>query len=123
MTFLMLRRLFAIFCLMLAPLVAGAGEAFLTSIEDVPLPPGLTESANGGVVFDSPSGRIVEAAATGALAADQVAKFYAETLPQLGWQDSGKLTFKRDNETLRITVEPGRHSAPLTVRFNLAPNR
>jgi len=123
MTFLMLRRLFAIFCLMLAPLVAGAGEAFLTSIEDVPLPPGLTESANGGVVFDSPSGRIVEAAATGALAADQVAKFYAETLPQLGWQDSGKLTFKRDNETLRITVEPGRKSAPLTVRFNLAPNR
>jgi len=111
------------FCLILAPLAAGAGEAFLSSIEDVPLPPGLTEAATGGVVFDSPSGRIVEASATGAVAADQVTKFYAETLPQLGWQESGKLTFKRDNETLRITVEAGRNSAPLTVRFNLAPNR
>jgi len=110
-------------CVILAPLTAFAGEAFLTSIEDVPLAPGLTETANGGVVFDSPSGRIVEATATGSAAADQVAKFYAETLPQLGWQETGKLTFKRDTETLRITVEPGRTPAPLTVRFNLTPNR
>lgn len=117
-----LHRLFAILCLTLAPLAAGAGQAFLSAIEDVPLPPGLTETAAGGMVFDSPSGRIVEAAATGTVGADQVARFYAETLPQLGWQDSGRLTFKRDAETLRITVEPGRGAAPLTVRFNLAPN-
>ena len=75
------------------------------------------------MVFDSPSGRIVEAAATGSATADQVAKFYGETLPQLGWLESGKLTFKRDNETLRISVETGHKAAPLTVRFNLAPNR
>ena len=122
MTFAMLRRFLAIFCLILAPLAAFAGEAFLTSIEDVPLAPGLTEAATGGMVFDSPSGRIVEAAATGAVTAEQVAKFYAETLPQLGWQESGKLSFKRDTETLRIAIEPGHGRAPLTVRFNLAPN-
>lgn len=123
MTFRMLRRLLAISCLILAPLAALAGEAFLSAIEDVPLAPGLTETANGGMVFDSPSGRIVEAAATGEASADQIAKFYAETLPQLGWQESGRLTFRRDNEILRITVEAGRKAAPLTVRFNLAPNR
>lgn len=123
MTFSMIRRFFAILCLMLASLAILAGEAFLTAIEDVPLAPGLTESPNGGMVFDSPSGRIVEAAATGSATADQIAKFYGETLPQLGWQESGRLTFKRDNETLRISIETGRKAAPLTVRFNLAPNR
>ena len=119
----MIRRFLAMLCVTLAPLTASAGEAFLTAIEDVPLAPGLTEAASGGMVFDSPSGRIVEAAATGTADAAQIAKFYTETLPQLGWQESGKLTFKRDNETLRITVETGHKTAPLTVRFNLAPNR
>jgi hypothetical protein len=120
---MLLRRFPAILCLMLAPLAVLAGQAFLSAIEDVPLPPGLTEAAAGGMVFDSPSGRIVEAAATGSVGADQVSKFYAETLPQLGWQETGRLTFKRDTETLRITLEPGHGAAPLTVRFNLAPNR
>lgn len=121
MTFAM-RKLLTVAFILVCPILALAGQAFLSAIEDVPLPPGLTETASGGVVFDSPSGRIVEAAATGSVGADQVAKFYAETLPQLGWQEAGRLTFKRDAETLRITLEPGRGAAPLTVRFNLAPN-
>ena len=119
----MIRRFLAMLCVILAPLTAFAGEAFLTAIEDVPLAPGLTEAAGGGMVFDSPSGRIVEAAATGRAAAEQVAKFYAETLPQLGWQETGGLTFRRDTEILRISIEPGRGTALLTVRFILTPNR
>ncbi len=118
-----LSRLFAIFCLLLAPLAAGAGEAFLSTIEDVPLAPGLSETPGKGIAFDSPTGRIVEAAATGAVEAKQVDRFYTETLPQLGWQEAGPMTFKRDTETLRITVEAGRGPAPLTVHFNLTPNR
>ncbi len=118
-----LGRLFAIVCLTLAPLAAGAGDAFLAEIEDVPLAPGLTETPGKGMAFDSPTGRIVEAAASGAVDAKQVGRFYAETLPQLGWQEAGPMTFKRDTETLRITVEPGHGPAPLTVRFNLTPNR
>ncbi len=119
--------MFAFLCLTLAPLAAGAGEAFLIAIEDVPLAPGLTEQATGSMVFDSPTGRIVEAVASGPLPADQIAHFYVETLPQLGWTDTGKMTFKRDTEILRITIEavPQKGAAaakPTLVRFNLTPN-
>jgi hypothetical protein len=118
----LIRNLFAVVCLTLAPLVAGAGEAFLTAIEDVPLAPGLTEQATGGMVFDSPTGRIVEAVASGTVPAEQISAFYAQTLPQLGWSNAGKMTFKRENETLRITIEPAPQKGSAVVRFNLAPN-
>jgi hypothetical protein len=126
MTFVMpgsFRTVLVIACLMLAPLVAGAGESFLTAIEDVPLAPGLAEQANGGMVFDSPTGRIVEAAASGPISVDQVKAFYAQTLPQLGWSDAGKMTFRRDSEILRIAIEAGPQKGAVLVRFNLAPNR
>ena len=77
--------------LLSAPLVgtaAAANGTFLSELEDLPLPPGMAE-APGGVLFDSPSGRIVEATAQGEMSADQVLAFYAQTLPELGWQKVG----------------------------------
>ena len=41
------------------------------------------------MVFDTPAGRIVEAVASGAVTRDEVLAFYAETLPQLGWDEGG----------------------------------
>lgn len=122
MTFVMRKKLLALALILLCPVFAGAAETFLTAIEDVPLAPGLAEQATGGMVFDSPTGRIVEAVASGTVPADEVGTFYAQTLPQLGWTNAGKMIFKRDNETLRITVEPARQKGATTVRFNLAPN-
>ena len=122
MTFAM-RKLLALFLVLLCPALAGAAEAFLTAIEDVPLAPGLAEQAAGGMVFDSPTGRIVEAAASGPVSADQIKAFYEQTLPQLGWTDSGKMTFRRDNEILRLTIDPTPQKGAIIVRFNLAPNR
>ncbi len=126
MTFPMRKKLLALTLILLCPAFAGAAEAFLTAIEDVPLAPGLAEQATGGMVFDSPTGRIVEAVASGTGPADQVTAFYAQTLPQLGWSTAGKMTFKRETETLRITVEPapqkGAAEKTVVVRFNLTPN-
>jgi hypothetical protein len=118
-----MRKLFTLALILLCPALAGAAEAFLTAIEDVPLAPGLAEQAAGGMVFDSPTGRIVEAAASGPASADQIKAFYEQTLPQLGWTDSGKLTFKRDNEILRLTIDTAPQKGAVLVRFNLAPNR
>jgi len=122
MTFRM-RKLIALLLVLLCPALASAAEAFLTAIEDVPLAPGLAEQAAGGMVFDSPTGRIVEAVANGPVPADQIKTFYEQTLPQLGWTDSGKMTFKRDNEILRIAIEPAPQKGAILVHFNLAPNR
>ena len=115
-----LRTLAAIAALFLTPALAAAEEAFLAELEDVPLAPGLTE-APGGLLFDSADGRIVEAQASGEVPPEQLRQYYRETLTQLGWQNSGDMEFRRDNEVLRIRLD--RSKKPLVVRFTLAPNR
>jgi len=97
--------------------IAWAGEAYLTELEDLPLAPGLTEQ-QGGMLFESPTGRIVEATASGELTAAQVQSFYQQALPQLGWeaQNGG---YKRDNEFLRINIDGSRRT--LLVHFSVVP--
>jgi hypothetical protein len=105
--------------LLVTAIPALANGGFLTEIEDLPLAQGLTE-APGGLLFDTADGRIVEAIASGNVDAQQVRGFYAETLPQLGWQSLGGLTFRRDNEILHVVIEDKHH--PIVVRFSLAPH-
>lgn len=120
------------FCLMLAAAAAPAawaqgravpgGAGFLSVIDDVPLMPGLSERADAAVVFDKPEGRIVEAEATGRLARADVLKFYAASLPQLGWRARGEGKFLRDREELALSFTSGQGGS-LTVRFTLSPDR
>jgi hypothetical protein len=105
--------------LMLGMASAIASPAFLTEMEDLPLAPGLTE-VPGGMLFEQPTGRIVEASASGDMDATQIISFYAQTLPELGWEKIAATTFRRDNEILRIDMEPRRR--PLVVRFSVVPN-
>ncbi len=99
---------------------ALAAERFVHGIEDLPLMPGLAEAPDAGVVFDTPSGRIVQTEAIGHVSRNQVLAFYAETLPQLGWRSLATGLFRRENEVLRIEFDdvgdPG-----TTVRFALSP--
>ncbi|EME70627.1 hypothetical protein H261_07668 [Paramagnetospirillum caucaseum] len=104
--------------LLLGPGSARA-EAFLSAYEDLPLAPGLTELAGSGVSFDSPSGRIVEAYAHGAAKAADILKFYAATLPQLGWAREGDRLYRREAEVLRLETTQDR--AGVTLRFTISP--
>ncbi len=67
------------------------------------------------------AGLLLAASAAKAIATDArgVRNFYAETLPQLGWQRLSELTFRREGEVLRIVIEDRRQ--PIVVRFSLAP--
>ncbi len=96
--------------------------SFLSVIDDVPLMPGLAERRDAAVVFDKPEGRIVETEATGRLVRAEVLKFYAASLPQLGWQARGEGRFLRDREELALSFASGPGGA-LTVRFTLSPDR
>ncbi len=128
---LMLRfRLLGLVCLILLlgqsgtpPVVlAAAGPApavFLSNLDDIPLMPGLAERKDLAISFDKPEGRIVEAYAEGQLAAEAVTKFYAATLPQLGWRNEGGNRFTRESEELQLSVNA--ISKGLTVRFALSP--
>lgn len=93
--------------------------AWIAGVEDLPLMPGLVERTEKSVVFDKPGGRIVEAEAIGRIARAAAEKFYAETLPALGWSPIGADGYRREDEVLRLVF--GREGGALTVRFSINP--
>ncbi len=105
---------------LLCATVAYSADRFVRSIEDLPLMPGLAETADAGVIFDTPSGRIVQTEATGQVSRDQVLAFYAETLPQLGWHALAAGLFRREDEVLKIEFDEAGDPGT-TVRFALSP--
>lgn len=94
---------------------------FLSTLEDVPLMPGLAERKDLAISFDKPEGRIVEAVAEGRMSQAEVARFYATTLPQLGWKGVGNNRFAREGEELLLNFSTVPNK--LTVRFALSPKR
>lgn len=113
--------------LLLASLVAAVlgladpavAEGFLGVYEDLPLAPGLTEVQGAGLAFDSPAGRIIEGYAKGAVTAGDILKFYATTLPQLGWTRETDTLYRREAEMLKLDTElEGR---ALVVHFTISP--
>ena len=103
---------------LLAPGQAAAEARFAEAIPDLPLMDGLIEQP-GAVVFDKPSGRIVEMEAQGQISQPAVEAFYRRTLPSLGWQPAGPGVFQRAQEQLRLAFQPA--AERLTVRFLLSP--
>jgi hypothetical protein len=101
----------------------GAGAeghgAYLAAVADLPLMPGLTEVPEAGLVFDQPSGRIVEAYAEGAVGRAAVRAFYLDTLPNLGWRAKAETLFQREGEQLRLDISGD--DGALVVRFTLRP--
>lgn len=120
----MFRSVAASFVLAAAVLLSAApafAADFLRAIEDVPLVAGLTEEAEP-VVFESDQGRVVQTVAAGNVPINEIASFYAASLPSLGWkpvESGGALSFERENERLNITMREPANAAPVTVRFEL----
>lgn len=113
-----MKKVVFLICLWILP--ALAQTVFIAGSEDVPLMDGLTVLPEMEMSFDAPEGRIVQSVAySEALLPDQVAAFYAETLPQMGWEQKGK-EFLREKETL--SIESHRLKGKTTVRFELKSN-
>jgi hypothetical protein len=109
---------------------AAEADAFVPGLEDVPLFAGLTVDSSSIVNFDTTSGRIVEAIATGpesaatsnaAISTATVTQFYQSALPQLGWSRTGVLDFEREGEHLSLSLQE--MGGVLFVHFNLKPKR
>ena len=118
-------RLILPFLLALVLAVPGTAPAqeteagFLPGLEDVPVLEGLIVDENGAVVFDSPSGRIVEIFAAGPVDRGSVLEFYGATLPEMGWQALAGDKFQREKE--QLTIDFFGSGGNLSVRFTLAP--
>lgn len=115
-----LRAAAAILGLVLIAGLAKADEAvFVSGFEDLPLMPGLVEDSDQSMNFDTPSGRIIEAVASGSVSESDVMAFYEATLPELGWRRVGEGRFSREGEMLRLEfLEDGKG---VVVRFASSP--
>lgn len=109
----------ALFATTAAALPRAQDGGYVTEVEDLPLMPGLSEIAGAGLVFDVPSGRIVEAYAQGSVVRKAVLAFYRKALPQLGWRAAGGNAFQREGENLKLDFLDGGDA--LIVRFTLTP--
>ncbi len=98
---------------------AAAGQ-FVPGIVDLPLMAGLVAKPESTLHYDTPSGRIVDVHASGNLNRLQVAKFYSDTLPQLGWMAMSPGVYRRDDEILKIVIKKS-EAGPISVRFSLVP--
>jgi hypothetical protein len=110
--------LFAGAVLAAAPLAAQA-TGFVAGTEDIPLMPGLRNQENTLVVFDKPQGRIVAVEARGKVTRAAAEKFYATSLPPLGWIADGPHRWSREGEGLQLEIT-GR-DGDLHIGFSLAP--
>lgn len=99
----------------------AASPQFFDDLGDVPVMPGLSELAERGVVFDKPEGRIAQATALAAegMEAGAPARFYAEALPQFGWQSAGDGRYVREDQALSVTER--REEGRILIIFRLEP--
>jgi hypothetical protein len=110
---------FAVVLFVVSDALAEDGGDLITDIEDLPIMPGLNEVPDAGLVFDKPSGRIVQAYAEGQVHKTEVLDFYRQTLPQLGWRAEGRDRFAREDEALTLLVRE--MGDGVVVEFRLAP--
>ena len=102
---------------------AFAEARFFRTLEDVPLPPGLTE-VDAGFAFEGEAGRIVTARAEGRAAAAAVRDFYVDTLPALGWSLSPggeAIVFQRGRERLTLSISTRDAGTRLEARLVVRP--
>lgn len=100
-------------------------ETFLLGATDIPLMPGLTGDEAAGVFFDKPAGRIMIARPGGCVDPEEAKRFYAATLPQLGWlpvAGAPGMTYLREGERLTLEFVAGSAGDCTTLGFVLNPN-
>ncbi len=86
--------------------INSPATTFLHALNDIPVMPGLRELVDESINFDKPEGRIISATAVSDhLKPEMIRAFYAQTLPQLGWQAEKSGAFIRERERLRLNIE------------------
>lgn len=110
---------------LLAALLLGAAggpalaQGFVEGVEDLPLMPGLVALPGAGISFAEPQGRIVVGYAEGRVDAQSVLRFYAQTLPELGWTPDAASSYRREGD--RLSLELFDYARRLIVRFTVSP--
>lgn len=116
----MIRRLVLCAALVLVG-AAHAETRFLTTLQDMPLAPGLEERTRDAFVFATPGGRILQTQATGGGGENDARDYYRRALPALGWalkQETPDMVYARGGERLELHfIQPPKGG--LEVRYRI----
>jgi hypothetical protein len=94
--------LFVVTCLQTAKAQqSGSVASEARWLADIPIEDSLVVATELGFSFDSPSGRIIVLFATTDAPASAIRTYYRSVLPPLGWQGSGNV-FRRGQEEVMI---------------------
>ena len=103
--------------MIVAPTAAAQKTAFVSALDDVPLPATFSETGEA-VVFETIAGRILQIEAIGVGDRAGVREYYALSLPQLGWrQEEDAFAFIRGGERLEIDVTPAENGSRIAFRL------
>lgn len=95
-------------------------QKYVPGTEDLPVYDGFQTVDTKNVVYDSESGRIIEASYFRRdVTEKEVRDFYNETLPQLGWHKNKPSQYTRDGESLKLNI--GLKNGVVSLKFNIRP--
>ena len=96
--------------------------SYSSLIEDLPLMQGMLEQEADSVVFDKPSGRIIESVVISQKRKKEIKQFYKQNLPPLGWRyNKNTATFSRENENLKIVIKEQKNKS--VIHFIITPKK
>jgi hypothetical protein len=88
------------------PLAQAKAPQFFSSLDDIPLMPGLQELPDQAFSFDKPAGRIIEVWASAKnVQKVKILAYYQMALPQFGWGRIDDTSFFREQEKLTISFQ------------------
>lgn len=116
-----MKKLFFIF-LFCFSFSAIAEVSYVPGIADLPVPEKFELKENSSNIFDVREGKIVDAVFTGDGSRDGVIEFYAQTLPELGWDVLSNTRFERNREILEIIIVEDIFSDEMEVTYSLRPS-
>lgn len=117
----MIRILLLIVLLLACAPVVQAQTLFFNELGDVPVMPALQELPERTLVFDKPSGIIAQVTALPGqgITIPSIMAFYAESLPQFGWQKEGGSAYVREEQ--KLTISPLTEGGRTLLVFRLEP--
>ncbi len=79
---------------------------FFAMLQDVPLMPGIAEINEDAFLFDKPEGGIQQSSAfMSDVSKQKLVSFYAQVLPEFGWNVTNDGRYFREGEILELSFE------------------
>ena len=109
-------------CLVFALIFIVSAHADFFPGTDIPLMEDFVSDENESFSFDTPAGQIVTFVAKTNRSAQEIRDFYDTALLELGWNKTGSLSYRRDQDKLDLKITPLKTGRTVKIQVTF-PNR